>query len=84
MAKTEDKVLENKLRRIAARRGLRLEKSRRRDPNAIDYGGYMLVDAYSNTVVAGATHHAYDCTLAEIQTQLDHGLKGKFPNRDTQ
>ena len=47
----ELKVTENRLRRIAARRGYRLEKSRRRDKNAIDYGGFMLVDAYKNTVV---------------------------------
>jgi hypothetical protein len=71
---TEAKVLENRLRRVAARRGLRLEKSRRRDPNAIGFGGYMLVDAYKNTVVAGCTRHEYDCTLAEVQAFLDAGL----------
>src|SRR5262249_38653901 len=80
MTKTEDKVLENKLRRIAARRGLRLEKSRRRDPNALGYGGYMLVDAYNNTVVAGATNHEYDCTLADIEKELSlPSVKAKFP-----
>jgi hypothetical protein len=80
--KTEDKVLENKLRRVAARRGLRLEKSRRRDPDAIDYGGYMLIDAFNNTVVSGGNPFAYSCSLADIEHELDIGMKGKFPARE--
>ena len=39
-----DKVRENRLRRIAERRGLALSKSRRRDPRATDYGTYSLGD----------------------------------------
>jgi hypothetical protein len=35
----DDKVRENRLRRMAQRRGMQLQKSRRRDPNAIDFGG---------------------------------------------
>jgi hypothetical protein len=78
---TEAKVLENRLRRVAARRGLRLEKSRRRDPNAIDYGGYMLVDAYRNIVVAGASPHAFSCSLADIEHELSlPSVKAKFPS----
>lgn len=38
------KVRENRLRRMAERQGLRLLKNPRRDPRAIDYGTYMLVD----------------------------------------
>jgi len=38
------KVRENRLRRIASRQGLRLEKSRQRDPMALDYGKYRLVN----------------------------------------
>jgi hypothetical protein len=48
-----EKVRENRLRRMAERQGLALKKSRRRDPRAIDYGMYMLVDLHSNNVVAG-------------------------------
>src|SRR6266480_2203539 len=48
-----EKVRENRLRRMAERQGLQLVKSRRRDPRAIDYGGYMLVDIATNGVVAG-------------------------------
>ena len=50
---TAERVRENRLRRMADRRGLRLVKSRRRDPQAIDYERYMLVDQATNAVVAG-------------------------------
>lgn len=38
-----EKVRENRLRRWAEDQGYRLEKSRRRDPRAKDYGTYRLV-----------------------------------------
>ena len=34
----------NRLRRMASRQGLRLEKSRQRDPMPLDYGKYRLVN----------------------------------------
>lgn len=46
-----EKVRENRLRRMADRQGLRLMKSRSRDPNALDFGLYALVDAETNIVV---------------------------------
>ena len=46
------KVYEARLRRLADRQGLILRKSRRRDPDAIDYGLYALFD-----VQAGGTIH---------------------------
>jgi hypothetical protein len=52
----DEKVRENRLRRMAERQGLALSKSRRRDPHALDFGRYMLVDALTNTVVTGAQH----------------------------
>ena len=38
-----EKVRENLLRRMAERQGYKLEKSRRRDPRATDYGTFALV-----------------------------------------
>ena len=38
------KVRENRLRRMASRQGLRLEKSKQRDPMALDYGKYSLAN----------------------------------------
>src|SRR5215210_2836640 len=46
-----EKVCENRLRRMAQRQGLELRKSRVRDPRAIDYGKYWLVDPYIDTIV---------------------------------
>jgi hypothetical protein len=50
---TQEKVRENRLRRMAARQGLQLVKSRRRDPRALDYGTYWLVDASGVEVTSG-------------------------------
>ncbi len=55
MADTEqdkiDKVRENRLRRMAHRRGLLLVKSRRRDRGALEFGRFVLVaDSAGNRV----------------------------------
>jgi hypothetical protein len=47
-----DKIRENRLRRVAERQGLRLRKSRRRDPRAIGYGTYDLVQARDDYMVS--------------------------------
>ncbi len=53
MARDQDyKVRENKARRAAKRQGLELRKNPRRDPRAVDYGSYMLVNAYNGGWVA--------------------------------
>ena len=62
-----DKVRENRLRRMAERQGLRLLKSRRRDPLAYDYGGYMLVDASTN---GGGGNLAYSLDLDQVERSL--------------
>jgi hypothetical protein len=65
----EEKVRENRLRRMAARQGLTLEKSRRRDDWAVDFGKYRLVDD-RNIVVVGASQHAFELSLDEVETYL--------------
>jgi len=65
-----DKVRENRLRRMAERQGFALQKSRRRDPRAIDFGGYMLTDARTNTVVFGADPTAYSADMDQIEQFL--------------
>jgi hypothetical protein len=64
---TAEKVLENRLRRVAERRGLRLVKSRRRDPMAIDFGGYMLIDLQTNAVILGADPVGFSATLDDVK-----------------
>jgi hypothetical protein len=50
---TDDKIRENRLRRMAGRQGLVVKKSRRRDPHALDYGIYYVADASTNLLHKG-------------------------------
>jgi hypothetical protein len=53
-AMQDTKVNRNRLRRAAHRQGLKLTKSARRDPRALDYGRYWLTDQDGATVLGGA------------------------------
>jgi hypothetical protein len=65
---TPDKVRENRLRRMAERQGLTLRKSRRRDPRALEYGLFDLVEA---TERADGTYRGRPMlTLDEVEAQL--------------
>lgn len=65
-----DKVRENRLRRMASRQGLALVKSRRRDPRALDYGTYCLVNVQTNAIVAGGEVNGYGLTLDDVEREL--------------
>lgn len=65
---TTEKVRENRLRRAAGRQGLRLEKSRRRDPRALDYGGYFIVEG---PAADGANWRARTLMTSEHGVSLD-------------
>ena len=66
------KVRENRLRRMADRRGLRLMKSRRRDPNAIDHGLYALIDLDSNRLInSDNVNSIYALTLDDVGVWLE-------------
>jgi hypothetical protein len=64
-----EKVRENRLRRMADRQGLRLVKSRRRDPRASDYGTYVLVDQ-NNVIEYGAWTGRFAASLDDIEAYL--------------
>jgi hypothetical protein len=55
---------------MAERQRLALHKSRRRDPRAYDYGRYMIVDPYNNTIVAGGSPLAYGLDLDDVEKYL--------------
>lgn len=57
--------LEAQLRRVAKREGYVIGKSRRRNPQALDYGKYWLVDAWTNTATYGD-----GLTLDEVEEAL--------------
>lgn len=63
------KVRENKARRAAIRQGLELQKSKRKDPMALDYGKYMLVGE-SGAAVFGHEPRPFSATLEEVERHL--------------
>lgn len=65
-----DKVMENRLRRVAKRQGLELKKTRRRDSRAYDYGTYALIDPNTNALVAGDINSGYGLSLHEVEAAL--------------
>ena len=67
---TTEKIRENRLRRMADRQGLALHKSRRRDPRALDYGRFWLVDTATNTIVYGEPDSHRAATLDDIEEWL--------------
>ncbi|WP_142256604.1 hypothetical protein [Mycobacterium colombiense] len=70
----ERKIYENRLRRVADRRGYRLEKSRRRDERAITFGLYRLVDLLTGDIIgAGLLDHApggFGLELSDVAANL--------------
>lgn len=72
MTEEQLKIRENRLRRAAARQGLRLLKTRRRDPLALDFGTYGLADDDGIWVHADPVR-GYGLTL----DQIEHALKSR-------
>jgi hypothetical protein len=65
-----DKVRENRVRRAASRQGYQLVKSRRRDPLAVDFGTYWLVDPQSGGNILGGD---WGVDLDEVEERLRSG-----------
>lgn len=75
MPDSTDKIRENRLRRMAKRRGLLLVKSRRRDTGALDYGLYVLIiDGRENREPGEDPISAFDRgegrTLDQVEEEL--------------
>ena len=66
----DDRVRENRLRRMAARQGLRLLKSLRRDQYADGYGTYRLVGAQNGEHRYGDAVTGYGMDLDAVERQL--------------
>ena len=75
MSRSAAKIRENRARRAIERRGYRLEKSRRRDPQAWDYGTYQIVE-YSASSGAQLVYAAWPAgrgwglTLDDVEAWL--------------
>lgn len=70
MSDTDLKVLENRLRRVADRQGLRLQKSRARDPLALTYSTYQLVDVRTGGLAVGSISFGYGLGLDDVERAL--------------
>lgn len=56
---------------MAARRGIQMHKSRRRDPGAHDFGLYMLTDIYTDALVhPSAPWGGHALNLDEVEDWL--------------
>lgn len=74
-------VRENRMRRMAKRQGLILNKNRRRDPKALDYGRYWLVrdgDLWPDMPVEIHTD-SLGLTLDEVEAYLTAGDSATAP-----
>jgi hypothetical protein len=63
---------ESRLRRAAAHQDLRLEKCRLRNPLALGYGLYRIIDPYANVLIAGdgGFNGGYSLTLDDVEEWL--------------
>jgi len=78
-----DTVRENRLRRIADRRGLRLVKCGSCDPNAQDYGLYALIDYDTGGAVNPSLMGRYTCSWTLDQTE-DYLVEPEQPQKGDQ
>lgn len=79
----DKKVRENRLRRVAKRQGLALKANGRRDPRALDFGKYALVDAETKAAIAGVNESGrFDLTLDEVEAYLNRNLLPPFEDRN--
>jgi hypothetical protein len=65
------KVQENRARRRLDRMGFSLMKSRRKDPRALEYGGYMIVNRFTNAIEAGGTPGAYALSIEDVERWIE-------------
>ncbi len=66
-----EKVRENRLRAMAERQGLALRKSRTRDPRALDYDRWMILDpTVKGGVVGKGRTGKPSMTLGEVEDNL--------------
>lgn len=73
-----NRVRERKLRVVLAHRGLALRKSPSRNPDAPEWGTYMVVDPRLNAVVASGFESGYGMTLGDVERfAREEGLLGQ-------
>ena len=66
----QQKVRENRLRRMAKRQGLAVRKSAARDPHALGYERFWIADAGTNATVFQGSERYPNLTLDEVEKWL--------------
>ncbi len=61
---------------MARRQGLELVRSRRRDPRALDYGGYLLRDPSTNLAAYSVGWNGFGARLDDVESWLLSGARG--------
>jgi hypothetical protein len=67
----ESQLNQDRVYRLAKRKGFRLEKCRTRDKHHEDYGTYRLLNRNTNMLVMSKRIDSYGLTLGEIEEYLD-------------
>ena len=67
---TMQTISESGVRRLARREGYLVRKSRSRDPDAIGYGAFMLIDRDTGGAILGGYPFQYTADLEEIREYL--------------
>ena len=75
MSPPAERTREARLRRAADRQGLILQRSRRRDPRALGYGTYQLIDAATKAIVLerGIPGVGFGADLDDVEKYLTGG-----------
>ena len=70
----KERVRERRIRRMAERQGYKLSRSARRDPRALDYRKYSLIDLRTRTRLFVDELSDYAATLDQIEAFLTRDL----------
>jgi len=73
----QEKVMENRFRRVLLRRGCRLMKSHRRDVNAVD-SGYIVIDDYTREIISGGEPHVFSLSLNDVKNYIQQRWGDRF------
>ena len=73
---TTSKVEDARLRRVARRQGLVLQKSRRRDPRALDFGLYCIINPeHGGTIHADSVQENMYAAIDGLVDKLNRQVK---------
>jgi len=71
MTLKEEKALENRLRRLAKKKGYYIKKSRAKNWNIDDQQGYMIIKLHFNTIAAG---EKFNLSLEEVEVFFNEDI----------